>query len=123
MSYYTRYAKPKFTAKSLVLGLAITLGSMASIAWVGNATTRNAAAVTPPDTCFAFGGGTITDYYDNQNNNPGDPACPKDVEGTSGDGEELAATGTSQLHALGIASLLSLISLLVSQRLVSGLRR
>ena len=41
-----------------------------------------AYAATPPDTCFAFtaGTGTITDYYDNEGNNPANPACPKAVD-------------------------------------------
>ncbi len=39
-------------------------------------------AATPPDSCFAFesGTGTITDYYDYEDNNPINPACPRDVD-------------------------------------------
>lgn len=43
--------------------------------------TNKAEALTPPDTCFNFDSGTntITDYYDNENNDSGQPACPRDV--------------------------------------------
>ena len=40
----------------------------------------SASAATPPDSCFAFNAGTITDYYNNQANNPANPACPRDVD-------------------------------------------
>ncbi len=41
-----------------------------------------ASAATPPDSCFAFnaGTGTITDYYNNEANNPANPACPRAVD-------------------------------------------
>ncbi len=41
-----------------------------------------AHAATPPDSCFAFnaGTGTITDYYNNEANNPANPACTRDVD-------------------------------------------
>lgn len=42
--------------------------------------TSSASAATPPDSCFAFSGGTITDYYANENNNSANPACPRDVD-------------------------------------------
>ena len=51
-------------------------------------TPDSAQAATPPDSCFAFdaGTGTITDYYDNEADNPANPACPRavDVPGTIG---------------------------------------
>jgi hypothetical protein len=39
-------------------------------------------AATPPDTCFNFDGttGTISTYYDNENNDTAQPACPKNVD-------------------------------------------
>lgn len=40
----------------------------------------NVKAVTPPDSCFAFSSGTITDYYDNENDDSEQPACPNDVD-------------------------------------------
>ena len=41
-----------------------------------------AHAATPPDSCFAFnaGTGTITDYYNNEANNPANPACTREVD-------------------------------------------
>ncbi len=38
------------------------------------------SAATPPDSCFNFGGGTISEYYNNENNNIMNPACPKNVD-------------------------------------------
>jgi len=29
--------------------------------------------------CFAFSAGSITDYYENEGNNPSNPACPRDL--------------------------------------------
>ncbi len=43
-------------------------------------TTVPAQAATPPDSCFAFSGGIITDYYDNESNNIANPACTRDVD-------------------------------------------
>ncbi|MBP6041997.1 leucine-rich repeat domain-containing protein [Candidatus Saccharibacteria bacterium] len=42
----------------------------------------SASAATPPDSCFAFNSGTntIEDYYDNEDNNGANPACPRDVD-------------------------------------------
>lgn len=37
-------------------------------------------AIIPPDSCFAFSSGTITDYYDNENDDSEQPACPKNVD-------------------------------------------
>ena len=39
-------------------------------------------AATPPDSCFGFdpSGNLIYRYYDNEGNNPSNPACPKDVD-------------------------------------------
>lgn len=39
-----------------------------------------AHAATPPDSCFDFSAGTITDYYSNEGNTIVNPACPKDVD-------------------------------------------
>lgn len=35
--------------------------------------------ITPPDACFDFSGSIINYYYDNENNNPANPDCPKTV--------------------------------------------
>lgn len=45
-------------------------------------TAQNAYAAVPPDACFDFdsGTGTVLGYYDNENGNPGDPACTKEVD-------------------------------------------
>ena len=39
-------------------------------------------AATPPDSCFGFApsGNLIHNYYDNEGNNPSNPACPRDVD-------------------------------------------
>ena len=46
------------------------------------ANTKTAFAATPPDSCFNFNSGinTITDYYNNENNDTNQPACPRDVD-------------------------------------------
>lgn len=41
---------------------------------------QTARAITPPDNCFAFSAGVITDYYDNENDDSEQPACPDDVD-------------------------------------------
>ncbi|HEY1085531.1 MAG TPA: leucine-rich repeat protein [Candidatus Saccharimonadales bacterium] len=45
-------------------------------------TTPSAYAAPTPDNCFGFdiGSGVITDYYDYENGDPGNPACPRTVE-------------------------------------------
>lgn len=40
----------------------------------------NVNAVTPPDSCFAFSSGTVTNYYENENDNVANPVCPKNVD-------------------------------------------
>lgn len=44
--------------------------------------TKHAAAATSPESCFAFdsAAGAITNYYDSQNNDSAQIACPRDVE-------------------------------------------
>lgn len=42
--------------------------------------TNNAYAAVPPDSCFQFSAGSITNYYENEGNNPANPACPKNVD-------------------------------------------
>lgn len=63
--------------KLLALTLAITIGTLAA-----SYSAPTASAATPPDSCFAFNSatGTITEYYNNENNNSSNPACPKDVD-------------------------------------------
>lgn len=43
---------------------------------------HQASAAATPESCFAFDSATstITNYYDNQNNDTAQPACPRDVE-------------------------------------------
>ena len=81
---FMAYLKPasvsaSLIAISLVLALSTTLALMP---------TNKAYAITPPDSCFNFNAGTntITGYYEHENNNPSDPACPKalDIPSTIG---------------------------------------
>ena len=49
---------------------------------VGNNAFPNGYAITTKDVCFAFDAtdtGTINDYYDNEDDNTSNPACPRDV--------------------------------------------
>lgn len=64
---------------SLTLGLLLAITGL-TISQVNHP--NKALAVTPPDSCFSFdsGSGTINDYYDNQNNDSGQPACTKEVD-------------------------------------------
>ncbi|MCC6227441.1 MAG: leucine-rich repeat domain-containing protein, partial [Microthrixaceae bacterium] len=66
-----------YLAVAIVLALSTTLALVLTLI-----PTNKAYAITPPDSCFNFNAGTntITDYYDNENNNPSDPACPKAVD-------------------------------------------
>ena len=43
---------------------------------------NHASAAATPESCFQFDNatGTILNYYDNENNDAAQPACPKDVE-------------------------------------------
>lgn len=67
----------------------------------------NAAAATPPDSCFAFDAvtGTITNYYDHEGDDASNPACPKsvDIPSTIG-GVTVTSIGTSALQAKSLSS-------------------
>lgn len=83
----------------------MALGATAAVAVVASVLfgvffTVPAHAATPYDDCFAFSGGTITDYYDNRANNPVNPACPRDVDipATIG-GVPVTAIGTNAFYA------------------------
>lgn len=74
---------PRPILSSKLVWLAITsLGALTSIVYYTSVLTQPAAAITPPDSCFAFnaGTGTITDYYDHEGDNSANPACPRDVD-------------------------------------------
>ncbi len=64
-----------------------------------------AYATTPPDSCFAFSGGIITSYHNNEGNNPANPACPKDVDipSTIG-GVPVTALGTISFQGAQLTS-------------------
>ncbi len=58
--------------------MAACLATLSALVFVATPT----HAATPPDTCFSFDGGTgtISTYYDNENNDTAQPACPKNVD-------------------------------------------
>ena len=77
-----RYATEK-PIKVFIVTLVVTsfmAGSTLIYQYVAD--TQTASAATPVDTCFDFdeGTGTIMNYYDNEDNDPGNPACPRDVD-------------------------------------------
>lgn len=75
----TRVIKKTSVAVSLVVVL--SLGILVSQNMI--ATPSKVHAVTPPESCFATSGTTskmITAYYDNEGNNPANPACPRAVD-------------------------------------------
>lgn len=61
--------------------LVITATLTVSVAGLGIVSMRAVKADTTPEACFGFdsGIGTIIDYYDHENNDSNQPACPKDV--------------------------------------------
>ena len=70
--------RPNFSGFKTLASLVV----VAVIAAGGVLASRPASAdapVTPPDSCFAFSAGTITDYYNNEGNNVANPACPKAI--------------------------------------------
>ncbi len=73
----------KNTIKKLSVASLATILVASGVLLAQNLTTPDQAmAATPPDSCFAFNAATktITNYYDNQANNPANPACPRDVD-------------------------------------------
>ena len=75
---FMAYLKPASVSASLI-AISLVLALSTTLALIP---TNKAYAITPPDSCFNFNAGTntITDYYEHENNNPGDPACPKAVD-------------------------------------------
>lgn len=69
-----------YSRRLVALFLVVLVSVVGIAALVTNQLTQPAAAATPPDTCFAFSGGTITDYYDNEGNDGNNPACPREVD-------------------------------------------
>lgn len=71
-------------------------------------TSPKAYAATPPDSCFDFdsGTGTILGYYETENNNPGDPACTKDVDIPSAiGGTPVTVIGNSAFQAMDLTDI------------------
>ena len=71
-----------YRLRTFVIISALILCAAGAIALNFTKLSHNAAAATPPDSCFEFDTetGTITNYYDNEGDNPSNPACPKDVD-------------------------------------------
>lgn len=64
--------------QKILVGLFIFSAALTS----GVVFSQTAMAATPPDNCFNFDipTNTIVDYYDNEDDNPANSACPKDVD-------------------------------------------
>ena len=81
---FMAYLKPASVSASLI-AISLVLALSTTLALIP---TNKAYAITPPDSCFNFNAGTntITGYYEHENNNPSDPACPKalDIPSTIG---------------------------------------
>lgn len=92
-------------AVNMVGILVLAIGSLASLVLAYSIGDQSVEAATPPDSCFAFSAGTITDYYDHENNNPVQPACPTVVEipGTIG-GSPVTTIGTSSFSGSGVTA-------------------
>lgn len=73
-----------------------------------------AQAAPTPDSCFNYtpdlpnlGEVTITDYYDNEGNNPSNPACSRDVEIPSSlGGQTVTVIGSSSFYQKNISSVI-----------------
>lgn len=65
-----------------VLGTFVILGGIISGLTVYGAISQTVSAATPPDSCFEFdiATGSITNYYDFEDDNPANSACPRDVD-------------------------------------------
>ncbi len=63
-----------------LLPTAIVLTSLAFIVVAWSTISKPASAITPPDSCFAFSAGKITNYYNNENNDSEQPACTRSVD-------------------------------------------
>lgn len=77
----SRHVLLTFRKRTLVLSTFLSIATLTGLT-LSQLTLQPAHAITPPDSCFAFdsGTGTITDYYDNENNDPLEPACPRAVD-------------------------------------------
>jgi hypothetical protein len=90
--------------------LTFTLGSLLLIA-VAALTVQNigilprANAAPVPDSCFARSSGTITNYYDNEGNNPANPACTRqpDIPSTIG-GVTITSIGGESFRAKNLTA-------------------
>ncbi|MCA9332168.1 leucine-rich repeat domain-containing protein, partial [Candidatus Saccharibacteria bacterium] len=96
--------------KKLTISLSISLALALSMLGYTNLKTNpsnTALAATPPDSCFSFNSGTntIEDYYDNENNDSGQPACPKavDIPSTIG-GNAVTTIGNSAFYSNQLTS-------------------
>lgn len=74
----------KTTIRNILIATSFTSVLVLSVIIGQNLLTTpdRANAITPPDSCFAFNPSTktITNYYNNENDDPGQPACPKAVD-------------------------------------------
>ena len=109
-----------FVAKSYVFGMAKMTGWLVAAVLVVSAAAlayqvrlnTTASAATPPDVCFDFNAGTgaVVDYYDNEANDPVNPACPRAVDipstigGTPVTSIGLSAFQNKQITAVTIPS-------------------
>ena len=89
LSFVAKHMTKAIARKASVVSLSFIVLAAGVVAGQNLLSTPDSAqAATPPDSCFAFdaGTGTITDYYNNEANNPANPACPRavDVPGTIG---------------------------------------
>ena len=68
----------KYGYTNLVVAIVLLLSTMSPFILQTNI----AQAATPPDNCFNFnsGNGTITDYYDNEDNDILNPTCTRSVD-------------------------------------------
>lgn len=79
MGYYIAGSKirPQMGRIFIIL---VVLGTALATTLFYRLNTFTAAAVTPPDSCFAFSAGTITAYHNYENNDSEQAACSKDVD-------------------------------------------
>jgi|GEM_PF-3015766 len=117
MSLYT--IKPNLSLTSLArlaiqkrkIAIALTLSALLAtitLSYTNLTKPQPTYAATPPDSCFNFNAGTntIIDYYDNENNDSGQPACPRavDIPSTIG-GVNVTTIGDSAFSGNQLTSL------------------
>lgn len=79
MSRTAKFSIQRSVLSKLLSALVIAAGLIfTATIWMNMNQIAN--AITPPDSCFAFSAGTITDYYDNENNDSEQPACTRNVD-------------------------------------------